>query len=88
MAEIYLVLMHDEARDGVVHTFGRPAFVVEHQPHHEVGIGGHGHDLFCHCLIVRRETYRTREEADEATIELGKKYPNSFCWSLGVKEPE
>ena len=91
MAKIFLVLRHDDARQyedlaraGYL-LAGRP---VHHRHDHRVGVGGNGHDSLCHCLIVQRETYRTRKEADKAAEELNAKYPSAICWSLEVEEPE
>lgn len=91
MAKIYLVLCHDDANQ--YEDLARVGYLLAGKPvHHRhdrrVGVGGNGHDSLCHCLIVRRETYRTREEADRAAEELQAKNPSALYWSLEVKEPE
>lgn len=52
------------------------------------GVGGNGHDACCHCLVIKRETYKTREEADAKAKELQAQNPNDFFFSLEVKSPK
>ena len=91
MAEIYLVLCHEDANQ--FEDLARAGyFLAGRQVHHRhdrrVGVGGNGHDSLCHCLVVQRKTYRTREEADKAAEEMQTKDSSSIYWSLEVKEPE
>lgn len=53
-----------------------------------VGVGGNGHDPCCHCLIVRKETYKTREEADKIAEKLQLEHPGDFFFSLEVYLPK
>ncbi len=83
MADIYLVLRHQGSRglDGQVQHRGS-------MPGNYPGVGGYGHDAHCHCLVVERQTYKTREEADAKAKELEAENPSDVCFSLEVNSPE
>lgn len=79
---IFLVLRHADGNSAYYKTGER----IMH--HDDSGVGGNGHDAHCHCLIISRTTYKTREEADAKAEELQAKHPNDFFFSLEVGSPE
>lgn len=81
---MYLLLRHMDGR----HFGAEVGQQVYHGSRDRVGVGGHGHDVMCRCLIVYKRTYMTREEADSAAEALNKENPKDYCFSLEVEEPK
>ncbi len=90
---LFLVLCHTDGNHGT--SRGTPihhnqakarsscdAFGGNLMPHQS------NHDALCHCLVVRRQTFKSREAADAKAKELQAQYPSDMYWSLGVESPD
>lgn len=83
--KIYLVLHH---RGGMFGGGGCGREISSHSHDQRMTYPRIAHDGYCHCLLVYRETYKTREDADTVAEKLGTENPGDCCWSLEVQGPE
>ena len=86
---IYLVLIHLRGKQDQLEN----EHVVEHpQQAFPFGPSMHGprfiHDLYCHCLRVLRNTFTTRDVADEWAEGYMIHHPYDFAFSLEIETPK